>query len=47
LLRAAIDDPDPVIMVEHKALYAMRVPEPDVLPILPIGKAAVLRRDAT
>ena len=46
---AAIDDPDPVIMVEHKGLYAMRVPEPEVLPILPIGKAAIRRpgRDLT
>jgi pyruvate/2-oxoglutarate/acetoin dehydrogenase E1 component len=49
LLRAAIDDPDPVIVVEHKALYATRVPEPEALPILPIGKAAILRpgRDLT
>jgi pyruvate/2-oxoglutarate/acetoin dehydrogenase E1 component len=49
LLRAAIDDPDPVIVIEHKALYATRVPEPDTLPILPIGKAAILRpgRDLT
>ena len=49
LLRAAIDDQDPVIVIEHKALYAMRVPEPDSLPILPIGKAAILRpgRDLT
>jgi pyruvate dehydrogenase E1 component beta subunit len=49
LLRAAIDDPDPVIMIEHKALYATRVPEPETLPILPIGNAAILRpgRDLT
>jgi pyruvate/2-oxoglutarate/acetoin dehydrogenase E1 component len=49
LLRAAIEDPDPVIMIEHKALYATRVPEPETLPILPIGKAAILRpgRDLT
>jgi pyruvate/2-oxoglutarate/acetoin dehydrogenase E1 component len=49
LLRAAIDDPDPVIVIEHKALYATRVPEPETLPILPIGKAAILRpgRDLT
>jgi pyruvate/2-oxoglutarate/acetoin dehydrogenase E1 component len=43
LLRAAIDDPDPVIVVEHKALYATRVPMPDALPSLPIGRAALLR----
>jgi pyruvate dehydrogenase E1 component beta subunit len=49
LLRAAIDDPDPVIVVEHKALYGTRVPMPDSLPVLPIGKAATLRpgRDLT
>jgi len=49
LLRAAIDDPDPVVVIEHKALYATRVPEPDMLPVLPIGKAATLRpgRDLT
>jgi pyruvate dehydrogenase E1 component beta subunit len=49
LLRAAIDDPDPVIVVEHKALYATRVPMPESLPVLPIGRAAMLRpgRDLT
>jgi pyruvate dehydrogenase E1 component beta subunit len=49
LVRAAIDDPDPVIVVEHKALYGTRADLPDVLPILPIGKAATLRpgRDVT
>jgi pyruvate dehydrogenase E1 component beta subunit len=49
LLRAAIADPDPVIVIEHKALYAMRVPEPEALPILPIGKAVIVRpgRDLT
>jgi pyruvate/2-oxoglutarate/acetoin dehydrogenase E1 component len=49
LLRAAIEDPDPVIVIEHKALYATRVPEPETLPVLSIGKAAILRpgRDLT
>lgn len=49
LLRAAIANPDPVIVIEHKALYAMRVPEPEALPILPIGKAVIVRpgRDLT
>jgi pyruvate dehydrogenase E1 component beta subunit len=49
LVRAAIDDPDPVIVVEHKALYATRAEAPDNLPILPIGRAAILRsgRDLT
>ncbi|MBX9909234.1 MAG: alpha-ketoacid dehydrogenase subunit beta [Beijerinckiaceae bacterium] len=49
LLRAAIDDPDPVVFVEHKGLYAMKSEVPDTLPILPLGKAATLRegRDVT
>lgn len=49
LLRAAIADPDPVVMVEHKGLYAMKgevaeAPEP-----VPIGRARIARpgRDAT
>ncbi|CAN7348492.1 alpha-ketoacid dehydrogenase subunit beta [Bosea sp. LjRoot9] len=49
LLRAAITDPDPVVFVEHKALYAMKGEVPDVLPVIPIGQAATLRdgRDVT
>ncbi|WP_298361922.1 alpha-ketoacid dehydrogenase subunit beta [uncultured Bradyrhizobium sp.] len=49
LLRAAIDDPDPVIVVENKALYAMRMDAPERLDIIPIGKAATIRagRDVT
>jgi pyruvate dehydrogenase E1 component beta subunit len=49
LLRAAIDDPDPVVFVEHKGLYAMKGEVPDSMPILPLGKAATLRqgRDVT
>ena len=49
LLRAAIDDPDPVIVVENKALYAMKgeIADPP-LPVV-IGKARCARagRDAT
>lgn len=49
LLRAAIDDPDPVIFVEHKALYASKgeLAEPPVA--APLGKARIARagRDAT
>jgi pyruvate/2-oxoglutarate/acetoin dehydrogenase E1 component len=49
LLRAAIADPDPVIVVENKALYAMRVEAPERLEVIPIGKAATVRpgRDVT
>ncbi|KRE05853.1 pyruvate dehydrogenase [Bosea sp. Root381] len=49
LLRAAIADPDPVVFIEHKALYAMKGEVPDDAPLLPLGRAAILRegRDAT
>jgi acetoin:2,6-dichlorophenolindophenol oxidoreductase subunit beta len=49
LLRAAIADPDPVIVVENKALYAMKAEAPEILPTLTIGKAATARpgRDVT
>jgi pyruvate dehydrogenase E1 component beta subunit len=49
LLRAAIADPDPVIVVENKALYAMKADAPEPLEIVPIGKAATVRpgRDVT
>ena len=49
LLRAAIDDPDPVIVVENKALYAVKG-DLAAAPIIPrIGQAASVRagRDAT
>ncbi|MEZ5676251.1 pyruvate dehydrogenase E1 component beta subunit [Thalassovita litoralis] len=49
LLRAAIDDPDPVIVVENKALYAMKGDLPDTPEQIEIGKARITRpgRDAT
>jgi len=43
LLRSAIADPDPVVFVEHKALYARRDEAPDELRALPLGKAATVR----
>lgn len=43
LLRAAIDDPDPVIVVENKALYALKDDLPDVPAPARIGEAAVRR----
>jgi pyruvate dehydrogenase E1 component beta subunit len=49
MTRAAIADPDPVIVVENKSLYAMKGELPEPLPSVEIGKAAVARpgRDAT
>ena len=44
LLLAAVADPDPVIMLEHKRLYRLiKEDVPDRLPPVPIGKAAVRR----
>ncbi len=43
LLRAAIDDPDPVIYVENKSLYAMKGEFPDTPPRIEIGKANIVR----
>lgn len=49
LLRAAIDDPNPVIFVEQKARYAAKGELPDERPVARIGEARTLRggRDAT
>jgi len=49
LLLGAIADPDPVVFVEHKGLYARKDSVPDDLVALPLGRAATLRdgRDAT
>ena len=49
LLRAAIDDPNPVVFVEHKGLYGTRGELPEPPPAVPIGAARVARagRDAS
>ncbi|MET0546433.1 MAG: alpha-ketoacid dehydrogenase subunit beta [Caulobacterales bacterium] len=49
LMRAAIDDPDPVIVVENKSLYAMKGTAPDAWTHTPIGSAKIARdgRDVT
>jgi pyruvate dehydrogenase E1 component beta subunit len=49
LLLAALEDPDPVVVFEHKLLYKMKGPVPDGWYTTPIGKAAVRRegRDLT
>jgi len=53
LLKAAIRDPNPVIFLEHKALYRQRLfcarPEPGPDDLLPFGQAHIVREgtDAT
>jgi acetoin:2,6-dichlorophenolindophenol oxidoreductase subunit beta len=46
LLRSAIDDPDPIIFVEHKGLYSRKSEVPDDCAALPIGRAAIVRPGA-
>ncbi|HSW86552.1 MAG TPA: thiamine pyrophosphate-dependent enzyme [Rhabdochlamydiaceae bacterium] len=50
LLKTAIRDPNPVVFLEHKALYRQRVfcarKEPDEQSLLPFGKAKVVRKGA-
>jgi 2-oxoisovalerate dehydrogenase E1 component len=43
LLRAAIQDPNPVVFVENRLLYGMKGPQPPADFILPIGRSAVVR----
>ena len=43
LLLAALDDPDPVLIFEHKILYKMKGPVPEGTYKTPIGKAAIRR----
>ncbi len=49
LLRAAIQDPNPVVFIENRLLYGMKGPQPPTDHIVPIGKSAVVRpgRDVT
>jgi pyruvate dehydrogenase E1 component beta subunit len=43
LLAAAIRDPDPVIVFEHKALYPIKGEVPEGDHVVPLGQAALLR----
>lgn len=43
MLLAALEDPDPVMIFEHKILYKMRGPVPEGHYTTPIGKAAIRR----
>ncbi|MGA2835588.1 MAG: dehydrogenase E1 component subunit alpha/beta [Acidimicrobiales bacterium] len=44
LLRAAIQDPNPVIFIENRLLYGMKGPRPPADHVVPIGRSAVVRR---
>jgi 2-oxoisovalerate dehydrogenase E1 component len=43
LLRAAIQDPNPVVFVEHRLLYGMKGPQPPADHVVPIGRARIAR----
>ncbi len=43
LLRAAIQDPNPVVFIENRLLYGMKGPQPPSDYILPIGTSVVVR----
>jgi 2-oxoisovalerate dehydrogenase E1 component len=43
LLRAAIEDPNPVVFIENRLLYGMKGPQPAADHVVPIGRSAVVR----
>jgi pyruvate dehydrogenase E1 component beta subunit len=43
MILAAIEDPDPVLVFEHKLLYKVKGPVPEAMYRTPIGKAVVRR----
>lgn len=43
LLRAAIQDPNPVVVIENRLLYGMKGPQPPADHLLPLGRSAVVR----
>ncbi len=43
LLRAAIQDPNPVVFIENRLMYGMKGPQPPVDHLVPIGASAVVR----
>jgi 2-oxoisovalerate dehydrogenase E1 component len=43
LLRASIQDPNPVVFIENRLLYGMKGPAPPAEYIVPIGRSAVVR----
>ena len=43
LLRAAIQDPNPVVFIENRLQYGLKGPKPPVDHMIPLGKAKVVR----
>jgi 2-oxoisovalerate dehydrogenase E1 component len=43
LLRAAVQDPNPVVFIENRLLYGMKGPQPPSGFLVPIGSSAVVR----
>ncbi len=43
LLRASIEDPNPVVFIENRLLYGMKGPKPAADHLVPIGRSAVVR----
>jgi 2-oxoisovalerate dehydrogenase E1 component len=43
LLRAAIQDPNPVVFIENRLLYGAKGPQPPVDHVVPIGRSIVVR----
>jgi 2-oxoisovalerate dehydrogenase E1 component len=43
LLRAAIQDPNPVVFIENRLLYGMKGPQPPADHIVPIGVSSIVR----
>ncbi len=47
LMKSAIRDPDPVLVLETESLYGRSGPVPDGEHLIPIGRAAIVREGAT
>ena len=43
LLRAAIQDPNPVVFIENRLLYGMKGPQPPADHLVPLGRSRVVR----
>jgi 2-oxoisovalerate dehydrogenase E1 component len=43
MLRAAIEDPNPVVFIENRLLYGMKGPQPPAGHLVPIGRSSVVR----